>query len=206
MLLLDIGNTNIKLFDGKEVLRFDAVPKNLPRERFCYINVNPKMADALSQNRFGTDLAPMFRFKTAYSGLGIDRVAACYTVKRGVVVDAGSAITVDIMNASQHKGGFILPGICSYKDSFANISSRLICDLESEISLDSLPQNTNDALLYAALKSIVLMIDYHAAGAPVYVTGGDGRRICRYLDNAHYDENLIFKGMQKVIKETGLIC
>ncbi len=206
MLLLDIGNTNIKIYDGKEVRRRVAFAENLPDKPFCYINVNPELEPVLAHRHTATDLAPLFQFSTTYRGMGIDRIAACYTVKNGVVVDAGSAITVDIMKRGHHEGGFILPGIRSCKDSFANISSKLIMDPKKEISLGDLPQNTADALLYATLKSILLMIAFHAKGAPVFVTGGDGARLCQYLPNAVYKENLIFRGMQKVIKETGRSC
>jgi type III pantothenate kinase len=206
MLLLDIGNTNIKIFDGKNSKRVEAKKENLPSSEFCYINVNPNLENVLKNHKFAIDLKPFFHFQTNYRGIGIDRVAACYSIETGVVVDAGSAITVDIMDHNLHKGGFILPGIRSYKDSFANISSRLIYDLESEISLTGLPQNTNDALLYATMKSIVCMIEIHAADKQVYLTGGDGRRLSYYLKEAVFEEDLVFKGMQKVIKEMGLSC
>ena len=206
MLLLDIGNTNIKIYDGKEVRRKAARAENLPDKPFCYINVNSELDPVLAHRLNATDLAPLFRFSTAYRGMGIDRIAACYTVKNGVVVDAGSAITVDIMKQGVHEGGFILPGIRSCKDSFANISPKLMMDPKKEISLKRLPQNTSDALLYATLKSILLMIAFHAKGAPVCVTGGDGALLCQHLPNAIYKENLVFQGMQKVIKETGRSC
>ena len=206
MLLLDIGNTNIKIYDGKEVRRVAAHARNIPHEAFCYISVNPRLEETLRLTPHATDLAPLFDFPTHYAGIGIDRVAACYSVENGVVVDAGSAVTVDIMKHGVHQGGFILPGIRSCKESFVNISSKLIMDPEKEISLSTLPQNTGDALLYATLKSILLMIAYHARGERIYVTGGDGVRLCEYLHNAEYDGNLVFKGMRKVIKERGRSC
>ena len=206
MLLLDIGNTNIKVYDGEDVSRIEAKEEHLPSQPFCYINVNPKLHEVLQQRKDAVDLAGYFAFRTAYEGMGVDRVAACYSVEDGVVVDAGSAITVDIMQNGVHQGGFIMPGIRSYKESFVNISTRLTYDSESEISLDKLPQNTNDALMYAVYKSIVLMIQTHAKGKTIYMTGGDAKQIGKYLDGVKYDEYLVFRGMQKVIKETGISC
>jgi len=76
MLLLDIGNTNIKIYDGKEVRRRVACAENLPDKPFCYINVNPELEPVLVQRHTATDLAPFFQFSTEYKGLGIDRIAA----------------------------------------------------------------------------------------------------------------------------------
>ena len=206
MLLLDIGNTNIKIYHDGQIKRYKAVAAYVPQEKFYYINVNPRLEKVLHENSFAVNLAPFFQFTTHYKGMGIDRIAACYSVADGVVVDAGSAVTVDIMQNNVHRGGFILPGIGSYKECFANISSRLQYETESKISLDTLPQNTQDALLYATLKSIVSMIEIHAADQKIYLTGGDGKRLNSFLKHAVYDENLLFKGMQKVIKEMGSAC
>ncbi len=206
MLLLDIGNTNVKYFDGKNTKRISLDSYTFPDEEFYYINVNPTLEDSLLNLTQSRNVSKMFRFSTHYKGIGIDRVAACYSVDDGVVVDAGSAVTVDLMECGKHQGGFIMPGFSAYKDSFANISSKLMYDLEKEITLDSLPLNTADALLYATLKSIVLMIKDCAKDMPIYITGGDGKRLCNYLPKAVYDENLVFKGMQKAIDEREKIC
>ena len=48
----------------------------------------------------------ILKFETSYEGLGIDRLA-CSFQDNCVIVDAGSAITVDIMEEGIHKGGFI---------------------------------------------------------------------------------------------------
>ena len=203
MLLLDIGNTNVKSYDGNFVRRDSVKDFIFPKEKFYFINVNPSFETHLAKMVQAIDLTSFFSFKTAYKGMGIDRLAACYSITDGVVVDAGSAVTVDVMRKGIHKGGFIMPGLSAYKDSFANISSKLIYDLEKEITLEKLPLNTNDALLYATLKSIVLMIENSAKDLPIFMTGGDGSVLCKYLKHCSYDEMLVFKGMQKVIKEMG---
>ena len=151
MLLYDCGNTNIKCYHDGKVTFVDDFDEQKP---FYYINVNPKIKDFKN----GIDLAPYFRLKTNYIGLGIDRIAACYSIDDGVVVDVGSAITVDVMSEGVHKGGFIMPGIGAYHDSLANISSALKFNIDENIDLDKLPQNTNEALNFSTFKSVVLMI------------------------------------------------
>jgi type III pantothenate kinase len=204
MLLLDIGNTNVKCFDGTKVWREKVETFVFPRERFYYINVNPRMQKRLDALPHAIDLKNRFDFKSDYHGLGVDRIAACYTVQNGIVVDAGSAITVDRMCEGIHEGGFIMPGLSSAKESFANISAKLAFDPENEVDMAHLPQNTADALSYATIKPVILMIDAIRKDLPVIVTGGDGKRLIRYLDNAEYRENLVFEGMEKVIQEKAI--
>ena len=206
MLLADIGNTNIKLWRDGIIERRAAAADLLPETPFCYINVNPDLNVALKGLVYAHDLAPFFCFETSYKGMGIDRVAACYTIDTGVVVDAGSAITVDVMDSGRHLGGFILPGIRSCKESFVNISPKLVCDLNPSTDLEQLPKNTNDALNYAIFGSIVSMIRQHAFKKRIYLTGGDAKRLHGFLPEATVVPDLVFQGMQKVIKEKGISC
>lgn len=192
MLLYDSGNTNIKCYkDGKvtHVDDFDEV------NQFYYINVNPKIKDFKN----GIDLASYFKLKTDYKGMGIDRVAACYSIKDGVIVDAGSAITVDVMSGGKHEGGFIMPGISAYHDSLANISSALEFDIDKDIDFDKLPKSTNQALNFAIFKSIYLMIKDVAKDKKIYFCGGDGEIFSRYFKNSVYKKDLVFDGMKRAI-------
>ncbi len=194
MLLYDSGNTNIKCYkDGKITIVDDFVDD----EKFYYINVNPNIKDFKN----GIDLAPYFKLKTNYMGMGVDRVAVCYAVKDGVIVDAGSAITVDVMRDGIHDGGFILSGIQAYKESLANISVALKFEIDFDTDIKKLPQSTYQALNYATLKSAYLMIKDVSFGKKIYFCGGDGEFFSRYFDDSIYKKDLVFEGMKKVIKE-----
>jgi type III pantothenate kinase len=194
MLVYDSGNTNIKCYkDGKITIVDDFIDD----EKFYYINVNPK----IKEFKNGVDLAPFFDFKTSYKGMGIDRISACYSIKDGVVVDAGSAITVDVMHDGIHEGGFILSGIGAYHDSLANISTALKFDIDETIDIEKLPQNTHQALNFATFKSVYLMIKEVAKDKTIYFCGGDGKLFSRYFKESIYKQDLVFEGMRKVIKE-----
>jgi type III pantothenate kinase len=198
VLLYDIGNTNIKCYDNGQISvvdRFDT------KERFYYINVNPNMNKKLKKFNNGINLAPYFKQSSHYKGIGIDRVASSYTVDDGVIVDAGSAITVDVKADGHHEGGFILPGIGAYKESFANISSSLVFDIDENIDLKVLPNSTNDALNFALFKSIYLMISDVSKDKNIYFCGGDGELLSKFFKNSIYKKDLLFNGMIKVIKE-----
>ncbi|TQR33099.1 pantothenate kinase [Campylobacter sp. MIT 99-7217] len=206
MLLCDVGNSNATFLDNHKFfsLSFTEFAEFTTERKVFYINVNEKLKTFLAEKPNFINLEPFFKFDTIYKGLGVDRIAACYTIEDGVVVDAGSAITVDVISNFIHLGGFILPGILSYKKTYAKISSRLDCEFNTQLSLDAFPQRTGDALSYGVFKGIYLLIKDATRNKKLYFTGGDGQFLARFFDQAIYDKLLIFRGMKKVIEENKL--
>ena len=207
MVLCDIGNSDVKFLQDNKFssLSFEEFAAFQSEERVFYISVNHSLKKLVSNKSNFIDIEPYFKFDTIYQGLGVDRIAACYTIADGVVVDAGSAITVDIMSSSMHLGGFILPGIASFRKAYAEISPILKCELNTQIYLDTLPQRTIDAVSYGTFKSIYLLIKDAAYNKNLYFTGGDGRFLERFFDRAIFDKLLVFRGMQKVIEQNSSI-
>lgn len=203
MILCDIGNSDAKILQDTEFtsLNFEKLALFESTEKVFYINVNENAKEIIAQKSNFINLEPYFKFDTIYQGLGIDRIAACYTVEDGVVVDAGSAITIDVISHSMHLGGFILPGIAHYRKAFAEISPRLKCELNTQLSLDAFPQRTVDALSYGVFKSIFLLIQDAALNKKLYFTGGDGQFLANFFEKAIYDKLLVFRGMKKVLEE-----
>lgn len=202
MILCDVGNTNVHLYeDGKvRTISFDELKLYRPDEDVFYINVNKNV----KINASFINLAKIIKFKTSYSGLGVDRAFACYAVDTGVVVDSGSATTIDVMNNGFHLGGVILPGLEAYQKCYEQISPALKCILNTQISLDTLPQQTGDAISYAIIKSTIDIIASLSEGRDIYFTGGNGAFFSRYFDGSFYNKNLVFDGMKKVIQEEQL--
>lgn len=207
MVLCDIGNSDVKFLQDNKFssLSFEEFAAFQSEEKVFYISVNHSLKKLVSSKSHFIDIEPYFKFDTIYQGLGVDRIAACYTIADGVVVDAGSAITVDIMSSSMHLGGFILPGIASFRKAYAEISPILKCELNTQIYLDTLPQRTIDAVSYGTFKSIYLLIKDAAYNKNLYFTGGDGRFLERFFDRAIFDKLLVFRGMQKVIEQNSSI-
>ena len=203
MILCDICNSDIKILENTKFssLTFDEFDAFESTEKVFYISVNHSLKDKVAQKSNFINLEPYFKFDTIYQGLGIDRVAACYIIDDGVVVDAGSAITIDVMSNSMHLGGFILPGIARYRKAYGEISPILKCEFNTQISLDAFPQRTIDALSYGVFKSIFLLIQNAAHNKKLYFTGGDGQFLANFFDKAIYDKLLVFRGMKKVLEE-----
>jgi len=195
-LLCDIGNSFAHFYDGVRSWR---EPHNrlelYRRERVCYINVKTALEEELRTFEGWTDLEPFMEIETDYRGLGADRKALCLAVEDGVVVDAGSAVTVDLMEKGRHKGGFIYPGITKMRECYGTISPILKGEMVP-VRAQRLPQRTDEAVSYGILIPLVKAIE--SLGSPIYVTGGDGRLLADLITDGMYDGLLIFKGLEKV--------
>lgn len=201
MRLYDIGNTNIKAYhDGKVKVDNDAT---FPTEKFYYICVNSAYHDSLEKMDNAINLEPKIKLDTKYKGLGVDRKMVCKALQNALIIDAGSAITVDIMSEGVHKGGFITLGLRSFEQSFANISDALVFEIDEDIDLNVLPQNTKDALNFATFQAVVGAIEKVRGDLPLVFCGGDGKKLLRFFEDASYHDSLVFEGMKEVIKESG---
>lgn len=202
MILCDIGNTFLHFYQDGKIWKES--PQKILRKRedeIFYISVSAKNLEALKKVcPHCIDLAPYFTFDTAYKGLGIDRVAACKAIRDGVVIDAGSAITIDIMQDGMHLGGYILPGIASYLRLFSGISDRLKLMPDLSLDLDLMPQNTKEAISLGILKSIVTFVQEVSKGKIIYFSGGDGKFFSKFFKDSVYNEMLVFTGMKKAVE------
>ena len=204
MILCDIGNSSYHFFDTTKQIQFKIFDeKNLPSisDRIYFASVNEQRTEFfLKRFSNSVNIENFCKFETSYVGMGFDRKLACLGVKHGVIVDAGSAITVDIMSQGIHVGGFILPGINALLKCYREISPKLSVDFENETFLDKIPNLTKDAINYAIIKSIILPIKDVSTNFQITFTGGDGKMLTHFFENCIYDEILIFKGMLQIIE------
>lgn len=197
-MLCDCGNTNIKFSDLNSVTTHKITDFiKLPKEKFYYISVNFQMSKNLISTPNAINLAQYIDINSTYVGMGDDRSVLCSYITDGVIVDAGSAVTIDVMNDGVHQGGYILSGVKSYEQNLISTSDALKCNIKySDLSL--LPQNTSDALSFGYLKSIVLLLE-QLGSKQLYFTGGDGELFSKYFVNSTYDKDLIFKAMESLV-------
>jgi len=200
MILCDVGNTYFHF--NKDGRIFNEVSCSLKKEKIYFISVNEKKTkELLKKNPKSVDLSKFVKFNTSYQGLGIDRIMACKTIEDGVVVDAGSAITIDIMAQGLHLGGYILPGIKAINDSYKNISEKLDKPFNFNVDTKVLPMNTSKAISYGGIGMVISFIETVAKNQKIYFTGGDGSYLERYFDNSIYIKDLVFRGMKKTIQD-----
>jgi len=203
MLLADIGNTHFHIYNGKRVehLSYDDAIAKYKSEELCYISVKHQLSLEIEQIENWKNISSHIKIEGEYETMGIDRKALCLSHKDGVFVDAGSAITVDVMQNGKYLGGYILPGIKAMLESYRNISPALDTELNRHISLEQLPTTTKDGISYGIIASIKALIDKHGDNKALYFTGGDGQFISTFFEEAVYDEMLVFNGMREALKD-----
>ncbi|WP_104690232.1 type III pantothenate kinase [Helicobacter felis] len=205
MILCDIGNTHLHFYENSKISTY--TPQNLPPKlegEVFFISVNTQHTQALLNIcPQAQDIAPLIHLPTSYQGLGVDRKAACLGLgsKSGVVVDAGSAISLDIMENSQHLGGVLLPGLSAYQKAYKSIAPILDQPLDRDIDLEQLPQSTAQAVSFGTLQSVLLLLKKVIGDKQAYFTGGDGAFLARFFPKSVYDPLLVFTGMQRALKQ-----
>jgi len=203
VLLADIGNTHFHIYNGKRVehLAYEDAIGKYANESLVYISVKHQISDEIQQIHQWKNISDLVKIEGEYDTMGVDRRALCLSHRNGIFVDAGSAITVDVVDEGVYKGGYIVPGLKMMLASYKNISVALKTELKKNISLTQLPKTTKEQISYGIIASIKSLIDKHSEGNPLYFTGGDGKFLATFFKEAVYDEMLVFNGMRKVLKD-----
>ena len=200
-LLCDIGNTSYHFLDSsvsykKEVDIFD--PSTVT-QKIYYISVNEKISAKVKKLNNWINLADFVDMQKYYTTMGIDRICAVEAVTNSVIIDAGSAITVDVVRDGHFEGGFIYPGVKAMQKTYKNISPALDYSFNFDLDLDIMPKNSQDAISYGYLKTLYSeVVSYNM---PIILTGGDAKELKKIFKDAHVNENLIFDGMKHIIKK-----
>lgn len=203
MLLADIGNSRVHIYDGQKIIHVSHKEALLHHKdsELSYICVSLEMKEKIKKNAQWRDVSGLIDLKGGYETMGVDRKALCLSHENGIFIDAGSAITVDIVRNNVYQGGFILPGIKAYLESYKTISPALDIELNRECSLNTLPTTTKDSVSYGIIASIKTLIDSHKTNLPLYFTGGDGKWLSLFFPDSKFDELLVFRGIQKALKD-----
>jgi len=146
--------------------------------------------------------------------VGTDRLAAAVAVnelrpreRSAIVVDAGTAITVDLLTGDGvFRGGAILPGIQASAQALAHATDAL--PLLENIDLSSVPpaigKSTQEAMrggivwgCVGAVRELILQLSAAVPDVPsVFCTGGDGIHLARLIDrDMKFDPNLVLRGV-----------
>ncbi len=146
--------------------------------------------------------------------LGVDRwlgiLAAKSRVNAGcVVVDCGSAITVDLITSSgEHLGGYIAPGLRLMREALNLNTAKIEFGKESYANTVYPGQNTASAIKAAELAMItglvgqakVILQNYESTDATLCITGGDGEWLSSMLVNSIFIEDLVLDGLSIALR------
>jgi len=201
MTLCDIGNTTADILENgvrRKIPLTEFDPEALEGEVW-YANVNRVLDEKLEHLPHWHNIETRIEREKYYPTMGIDRILVCEAIEEGVIVDAGSAITVDVMSAGIYEGGFISLGLRSAQEAYGRLSPALEVSFNFEVDLGKMAKNTPDSVTVGFLAPLVHEIQ--RVNKPIVLTGGDAPIFARYFSDALVDEILVFKGMQKLINK-----
>ena len=219
-IFLDIGNSNAKWkFKGE----YFEIPTNefnldkLPISPKIWIsNVSSSFA---IEKKFNISLVEsQKKYKSLLNSyeepnmLGSDRwlaMIASYEMNPGegfVVVDIGTAVTIDLVNKSgQHLGGVIFPGLHKIRETFNNFP------IANETKLNNISQSTEGAWSIGTLDLVVNGINRKVhdikisePDIDIYLTGGGASGLEKFLDFSYvYQKNLVLDGLELFANNMG---
>ena len=147
--------------------------------------------------------------------LGVDRWLAIiaaqklYPQKNVLIIDAGTATTIDLLDRSgKHLGGWIFAGISLLFTSLLGDTEKIRADVKQEISL-SFGLNTSDNINNSSWAATIGLVTQAISQAKivigevdeVIITGGNGKALHTLMNiESVYIEDLIFYGLCEYIK------
>lgn len=214
----DLVAINLAEIDRKDVKHIVAASVKAPSQ-----SIVPQLADdfncAVLQIETQSEAFTLKNAYADYARLGVDRWLAmlgAMQISEGpcIVIDAGTAITIDVVNGSkQHMGGWILPS--------SHFSAQALAERTGKIKLNFATQvdvglgNSTEACVFNALYASQLAlieklimrltkdIEEISENLAVIITGGDAPLYAKLLaeNPAHIvvEPHLVFRGLQRFI-------
>lgn len=235
LLTIDIGNSRCKFCFGNmdepmPIELLTAIELNEIEERFsafasfdqCVISSVNSEASGLVRRILGEKVtanqlvflnaknSPLDLLIDSPETLGADRLAAAFAAYKraagaAIVVDSGTAVTVDRINFDGgFEGGVIFPGVNLAFQSLANHTDKLpSVSLESGTIPQFFGKDTKSALRsgvfwsqVGAIERIVKNYHQELGDVPVFFTGGVGESMCDATDfNGQFVEQLVLEGL-----------
>ncbi len=146
--------------------------------------------------------------------LGVDRwlamLEAWHRVGNAVIVDCGSALTLDAVDRSgMHQGGYIVPGLAMLRESLAAGTAEVQVDEEDPARALAPGRNTVEGVRRGILRmtaafirdGVVELRRGLADTCRVFLTGGDAHHIAPLLDlEAELAPELVLDGLERVMR------
>ncbi|KAA6185062.1 type III pantothenate kinase [Thiohalocapsa marina] len=145
--------------------------------------------------------------------LGVDRFLALVGAQHAgppgdkVIVDAGTAVTYDLLDAAgRHLGGLILPGVQMMRDSL--LTGTLIPRHESADGNQSWAADTGEAIAAASIQAPAALAErlldrlaQETGNSPcLIITGGDAERLLPAIDRpAVHQPDLVLQGLSRFV-------
>lgn len=234
MVFLDIGNTNTKAVARKGTeweIVFRTVTEDHHEIKQWISSLHPDVkVVAVSVRKFMTriikevaapgqiewiDATAISKFEVDYETpktLGSDRFLACLgaaasTDQDVLVIDSGTACTIDFMTADRvYRGGIIIPGLNSIHKSLQmaapdlpRVSPDIPEHFPGKSTTECIQWGVN-GLFIAAISTFIKRFEEYGHEFEIYLTGGETSLIRKELSEVYQlkvRKNLVFDGMEE---------
>ena len=145
--------------------------------------------------------------------LGVDRIALVtgavikYSKKNVLVIDAGTCITYDFVNAQlEYLGGAISPGIEMKYKALHNYTNKLPV-LEKKVPKNFIGNNTNESIHSGVVNGVIAELDgvinqykKKYSDLTVVLTGGDTNFLAKQLKSSIFaNQNFLLDGLNEIL-------
>jgi type III pantothenate kinase len=225
-LFIDIGNSAVKWRTPDSEVFTQKVDifssKLLPEAELAWVSAvaHPNILQAIkaqfSNVKLVEPLKQYGRLTLSYddpSKLGVDRFLAMLAALERfpnlplLVIDAGSAVTFDVIDAKgMHQGGLIMPGLKALRESFAKFSTNDLSINTSELknSTEGAWQSGTHAMLVSAVNSQIHNFELKYPGGVITICGGIVKEIIKELPvSVKSFDNLVLDGLESYSQSMG---
>ena len=225
-LFIDIGNSAVKwrtrdsevFTEGVDLFSLELLPKadSVWVSAVAHLNIVQAIKTQFSNVKLVEPLKQYGRLTLSYddpSKLGVDRFLAMLAALERfpnsplLVIDAGSAVTFDVIDAKgMHQGGLIMPGIRALRESFAKFSTNDLSINTSELknSTKGAWQSGTHAMLVSAVNSQIHNFELKYPGGVITICGGIVKEIIKELPvSVKSFDNLVLDGLESYSQSMG---
>jgi len=225
-LFIDIGNSAVKWRTLDSEVFSQSVnnfsPKSLPNNQSIWLSAvaHPEIVNAIEMEFLDVEvvksLSHFSSLTIAYKeplDLGSDRFLGMlgalkhFPDRNMLIIDVGSALTIDVVNDSgEHQGGLIMPGLKALRGSFAKFATN-----NQNLNSSSLQTSTEEAwlsgtqaMLISTIKEQITSFESEQQDGIVILTGGSVRSLISELpETVNYFDNLVLDGLESYSKSMG---
>ena len=225
-LFIDIGNSAVKwrtcdsevFTEGADLFSLELLPKadSVWVSAVAHLNIVQAIKTQFSNVKLVEPLKQYGRLTLSYddpSKLGVDRFLAMLAALEHfpnqplLVIDAGSAVTFDVIDAKgMHQGGLIMPGLKALRESFAKFSTNDLSINTSELknSTEGAWQSGTHAMLVSAVNSQIHNFELKYPGGVITICGGIVKEIIKELPvSVKSFDNLVLDGLESYSQSMG---
>lgn len=229
---IDGGNTNLSIgvhFENQpfEVLDFESFEKRFPIHSTDRKETNTIYSSVKTYPQVSNKNFPLLKEVPKFEGdhffempvhygktIGMDRLVGslyCFEkilhddIQNIAFIDAGTFITIDLINKKGLQGGYIFPGMKLLAETYSNGEQLLLPKQTlSPIDRQTIAPQSTEAAIQQAYNTLVQSMFDCTKNCHLVITGGDAKEILNIYPHAEFHPNLIHLALLHIAHKINL--